>query len=167
VFVSVDPLVTLTGEPYIYGAANPVNRSDPSGLCAGSEVFDRCILPSGRILDQGTSRFRPPAYVDFERPPRPKQATDSCQRAPSVCGANPGTSGLGAAEEIRLVNEIGQLGVEEFYDLALDPEEIKKRGLDFLDWSNDGCSSSPDSIGGTSLLGPCARHDFSYRNGTA
>ena len=33
VFVSVDPLVTMTGQPYVYGAANPVTYSDPSGLC--------------------------------------------------------------------------------------------------------------------------------------
>ncbi|MGB0112688.1 MAG: RHS repeat-associated core domain-containing protein [Ilumatobacteraceae bacterium] len=33
VFVSVDPLVTKTGQPYIYGAANPIAFSDPSGLC--------------------------------------------------------------------------------------------------------------------------------------
>ncbi len=32
VFVSVDPLVTTTMQPYIYGAANPVTYSDPSGL---------------------------------------------------------------------------------------------------------------------------------------
>jgi len=31
-FVSVDPLVTKTMQPYIYGAANPVTFSDPSGL---------------------------------------------------------------------------------------------------------------------------------------
>jgi len=33
VFPSVDPLVTKTGQPYIYGAANPATFSDPSGLC--------------------------------------------------------------------------------------------------------------------------------------
>ena len=32
VFVSVDPLVTMTMEPYIYGAANPITNSDPTGL---------------------------------------------------------------------------------------------------------------------------------------
>jgi len=32
VFVSVDPLVSKTMQPYIYGAANPVRFSDPSGL---------------------------------------------------------------------------------------------------------------------------------------
>ena len=33
-FVSVDPLVSLTGQPYSYGSNNPVTFSDPSGLCA-------------------------------------------------------------------------------------------------------------------------------------
>jgi len=32
VFVSVDPLVTMTVQPYIYGAANPLTFSDPDGL---------------------------------------------------------------------------------------------------------------------------------------
>lgn len=31
-FISVDPLVAKTGDPYLYGAANPVTFSDPSGL---------------------------------------------------------------------------------------------------------------------------------------
>ncbi len=35
-FISVDPLVTTTEEPYIYGAANPLTYSDPSGLCVES-----------------------------------------------------------------------------------------------------------------------------------
>jgi hypothetical protein len=34
VFVSVDPLVTATMEPYISGAANPATFSDPGGLRA-------------------------------------------------------------------------------------------------------------------------------------
>ena len=60
VFISVDPLVTTTGEPYIYGAANPITYSDPSGLCA-NEVFEYCLdaLQSGdEIQDMGTSRYR-------------------------------------------------------------------------------------------------------------
>jgi len=32
-FISVDPLVQETGDPYIYGAANPTTYSDPDGLC--------------------------------------------------------------------------------------------------------------------------------------
>lgn len=34
-FVSVDPLVSKTMQPYIYGAANPIRYSDPSGLEPG------------------------------------------------------------------------------------------------------------------------------------
>lgn len=33
VFISVDPLVQATGEPYIYAGGNPTTLSDPSGLC--------------------------------------------------------------------------------------------------------------------------------------
>jgi hypothetical protein len=31
--MSVDPIVTLTREPYRYASNNPVNQDDPSGLC--------------------------------------------------------------------------------------------------------------------------------------
>ena len=31
-FISVDPLVTMTGDAYVYGHANPILFSDPSGL---------------------------------------------------------------------------------------------------------------------------------------
>ena len=33
VFLSVDPLVSGTGEPYLYASGNPSTLSDPSGLC--------------------------------------------------------------------------------------------------------------------------------------
>jgi hypothetical protein len=32
-FISVDPLVDLTFEPYVYVAGDPVNDTDPAGLC--------------------------------------------------------------------------------------------------------------------------------------
>ena len=34
-FLSMDPLVTITGAPYFYAGDNPVNGSDPTGLGAG------------------------------------------------------------------------------------------------------------------------------------
>jgi len=40
-FTSVDPLVAVTGSPYGYAGGDPVNESDPSGLCV--EVFWVCI----------------------------------------------------------------------------------------------------------------------------
>src|ERR1700676_1882584 len=42
-FLSVDPLANLTGTPYAYTGGDPVNGSDPSGLCnsvAGVHVYD-------------------------------------------------------------------------------------------------------------------------------
>ncbi|KAF2449699.1 hypothetical protein P171DRAFT_322717, partial [Karstenula rhodostoma CBS 690.94] len=33
-----------------------------------------------------------------------------------------------------------------------------------LDWSSDGCSSSPDNPFGFDFLNSCYRHDFGYRN---
>jgi RHS repeat-associated protein len=32
-FLSVDPFVALTGEPYSFGEDNPINKADPSGRC--------------------------------------------------------------------------------------------------------------------------------------
>jgi len=34
-FLSVDPLVAATGTPYAYTGGDPVNASDPTGLCGG------------------------------------------------------------------------------------------------------------------------------------
>ncbi|KAH7392140.1 prokaryotic phospholipase A2-domain-containing protein [Phaeosphaeria sp. MPI-PUGE-AT-0046c] len=33
-----------------------------------------------------------------------------------------------------------------------------------LDWSSDGCSSSPDNPFGFDFINSCYRHDFGYRN---
>ena len=52
-FISVDPLVSLTGQPFSYAGGDPVNGSDPSGLkggpgmaaqlsCAGSSNQNAC-----------------------------------------------------------------------------------------------------------------------------
>ena len=35
VFLSVDPLVATTGDPYLYGNGNPTTLSDPTGLDPG------------------------------------------------------------------------------------------------------------------------------------
>lgn len=40
VFVSVDPLVTTTMQPYLFGAANPATYSDPSGLCPDAGCWE-------------------------------------------------------------------------------------------------------------------------------
>lgn len=62
-FISVDPLVTTTGEPYIYGAANPATYSDPSGLDADTSStiqyrsFGYCIGGDGRCAGESVRRL--------------------------------------------------------------------------------------------------------------
>jgi hypothetical protein len=99
----------------------------------------------------------------------PSSHTDVCSTPGNsdLCGADPGESGLGVDEEERIIRELETMPADEFYSLARDPNKIRNQNLAWLSWSNDGCSNSPDGMGGTSFLGPCARHDFSYRNGHA
>jgi len=52
-FLSVDALVNQTGTPYAYTGGDPVNRSDPSGMCndvQGVHVYDGAC--TGVQLDQ-------------------------------------------------------------------------------------------------------------------
>ena len=52
-FISVDPLVTTTGQPYTYGNANPITYSDPTGL-KGCDSNHRCPGgPGGRPRSSG------------------------------------------------------------------------------------------------------------------
>ena len=43
-FLSVDPLVAATEQPYSYAGNNPVNVTDPSGLCSAEDVV-LCLGP--------------------------------------------------------------------------------------------------------------------------
>ncbi|HEU5063768.1 MAG TPA: DUF6531 domain-containing protein [Solirubrobacterales bacterium] len=46
-FLSVDPAVMKTGEPYGYAAADPINQADPSGLDpTGPNVHGGCLIGS-------------------------------------------------------------------------------------------------------------------------
>ncbi len=36
-FLSVDPLVGVTNQPYVYAADDPINGSDPNGLCGAED----------------------------------------------------------------------------------------------------------------------------------
>ena len=47
VFLTVDPLVATTGEPYLYGWGNPTTLSDPTGLCSTSMVLNGCRPSQG------------------------------------------------------------------------------------------------------------------------
>ncbi len=48
-FLSVDPLVAITGEPYAYVGGDPVNLTDPLGLC-NSNIFSGSFWTQGNCL---------------------------------------------------------------------------------------------------------------------
>jgi RHS repeat-associated protein len=61
-FISVDPDVATTGEPYGYAGGNPVDNADPDGLCMRTTAADSCNYnpTSGRSTGMGTPDPPPP-----------------------------------------------------------------------------------------------------------
>jgi hypothetical protein len=60
VFLSVDPLVSATGDPYLYAGGNPTTLSDPNGLwpcisCAWDGATDAVSGAVGAVVDAGAS----------------------------------------------------------------------------------------------------------------
>ncbi|MDO8361492.1 MAG: C2 family cysteine protease [Actinomycetota bacterium] len=67
VFVTVDPLVGRTGQPYLYSSGNPTTLSDPSGLAAigaGGCVDGACYGPAGAPKATGKVNLEDPDPVD-------------------------------------------------------------------------------------------------------
>jgi RHS repeat-associated protein len=162
---------------YSYVGNNPINYNDPTGheTCGTRDGRYVCwddyeLYVRGIVFPDGSGGTPEDAYdcpyVDCRSPGRaPKPPTDpACAAVPAFCSAQPGTSGLGFDGEIAAIEYVESLGPDEFWELTSDPDEIEELGLGFLDWSNDGCSLSPDGIGGISFLGACGQHDSSYRN---
>ena len=52
-FLTIDPLVGITGEPYSYTAGNPLNMSDPSGLFDWGDVGNFVQQHAGTIAAVG------------------------------------------------------------------------------------------------------------------
>jgi len=84
VFLSVDPLVTATGEPYLYAGGNPTTRSDPGGLCwhnNGRQGMDDGKGPCGGGPSDGTmdgliNGLKSKTLHALDLKPRVYQATD-------------------------------------------------------------------------------------------
>ena len=99
VFVSVDPLVTITGEPYTYGAANPITYSDASGLCATNsasaaecyEAMWRKSLPRTTVSDR-------PDSDSFSR----MLANNDCLTVFWDCAESAQSAGVGAVVDATL-----------------------------------------------------------------
>ncbi len=54
-FLSRDPIVSSTRSAYAYVYGNPLNMTDPSGLCGWGDPFD-CVVPDdmGGMIDDAT-----------------------------------------------------------------------------------------------------------------
>jgi hypothetical protein len=56
IFLNIDPLVSVTGEPYAYAGDDPVNESDPTGLIGGGkDTVNQCY---------GSQANTPQCHVD-------------------------------------------------------------------------------------------------------
>ncbi len=54
-FITVDPLVSLTGEPFSYAGEDPVNGSDPSGLMCNANPFSGGFWSQGNCLSDASN----------------------------------------------------------------------------------------------------------------
>ncbi|MEZ5295607.1 MAG: RHS repeat-associated core domain-containing protein [Ilumatobacteraceae bacterium] len=63
-FLSVDPLVAQTGDPYVYGAANPTTYSDPDGLDPDTSAWirDEVEANGGCTYSSGYECYRKRAW---------------------------------------------------------------------------------------------------------
>ncbi len=106
VFLSVDPMVNKTGQPYIYGAANPVRFSDPSGLDpdTSSRVRSQVESNGGCTYSSGYKCFENQAGVKNQ--PHVKGRGNRRQ----VAQKRYAEASLGYGAVKQLVSSVGNLG---------------------------------------------------------
>lgn len=72
-FLSVDPLVSTTGDPYLYAGGNPTTFADPTGLCregdakCGIDRDGRGLSSSPRVPRIGASNLVVPSSASVAR----------------------------------------------------------------------------------------------------
>lgn len=89
-------------------------------------------------------------------------ATSSVLALPTAEESSSGNSGAGLVSRQTLNTITDQL----LYSITLPAFETRRNNRDpsNLDWSSDGCSTSPDNPFGFPFVPACHRHDFGYRN---
>ncbi|KAM7215476.1 Prokaryotic phospholipase A2 domain containing protein [Rhypophila decipiens] len=85
---------------------------------------------------------------------------------PATVLALPTTEGASAGAAITKRQSITTITDQLLYSITLPAFETRRnaRNPSNLDWSSDGCSSSPDNPFGFPFVPACHRHDFGYRN---
>lgn len=72
-FISVDPLVQATGEPYIYASGNPTTLSDPTGLCpTDTAAAAACYAALYNAMFASSNDGAPPSGQDVHSTTRQK-----------------------------------------------------------------------------------------------
>ena len=147
-FVSVDPLVASTGDPYLYGAANPVRISDPSGLepRPGHEGIGHAT-PRQRSVDERISNTRG-GIMSGQCGRRPCAFRDLAQGGyPLKYGGRnpiyyaPGRRGINYAE---VAGDLGSARNVVFVLDGLGPDEVSansdvwRRAIDIQTAAGDG-----------------------------
>jgi len=143
-FLTRDPLVATTGQPYAYAAADPLNLADPSGLCGGpqgsnwslervgSSIGDTvCNIGGGKdtLLGVAGSLAAPPCDIlgGGCRLPTGQEALGTLGRATDATGGALGT----VAGDIGTALRPGCVPVLQ--DCRLDtPQEALRTGYGFL-----------------------------------
>ncbi|HXO11823.1 MAG TPA: RHS repeat-associated core domain-containing protein, partial [Mycobacterium sp.] len=79
-FVSVDPDVAGTGEPYGYAGGDPVDNTDPDGLCMRTTAAASCNYNPTTGKSTGMGKPDPPRPYQAE----PTPATPAGKAAPAI-----------------------------------------------------------------------------------
>ncbi len=120
IFITVDPLVAKTGEPYLYAGGNPTSLSDPTGLCAVNSYrgywYDdgaACSGQTGSALVGSGTHDQP--YRVSGRGPLDATAAEPWFRSCLTLSVEPcvskNSNGTAAAEIAELLLRSGKVGV--------------------------------------------------------
>ncbi len=61
-FLTVDPWVSITGEPYSYASDSPINSGDPTGLC-NANPFSESFWTQGNCLSEASNSVGLTPYI--------------------------------------------------------------------------------------------------------
>ncbi len=145
-FTSVDPLVTMTMEAYVYGNANPIMFSDPSGLepcprtptgCRDANAYFKKVQQSNTIR-KDTNEFWVSCW--FECFMDPEEGTGRHKDPTSTSGDPFGTN-----EETVGCADVGNCGLLPTFigsalpttRVAVGATRVVQRGLSWWQWRRD------------------------------
>jgi hypothetical protein len=148
-FVSVDPMVNETNQPYLYAEDDPVNGVDPLGLSlwkwvkhnAGAIIAGAAFVTAVAVVTVTTAGIGDVVLVTGAAVGEDAVATEASETSVSEANADTGQRGAGITvigpipQYLTLANELGAnyFSVPEEAWRALSPEEQWAMNQQFLD----------------------------------